>query len=249
MQAFPGALRIARYGAARVQPAHAHDESTLSILLAGELREEWGDRGYDLAGAAFGWKPAGVRHRNAFGPQGALIASVAVADGMLDRFAPRPGWQPARAPDLVGPLVRTAFLSPDETARREAVTDLLGLAAMRPARDRRPIPPWLDEARRMLRDDPAGGSLARLARRLGVHRVHLSRAFSAHFGLPPSLYRRRCMIARTLALIEAAAPLGEAAHGGDFSDHSHAARAVKRATGLRLGEIRALVERGYIRSI
>ncbi|HEY0436094.1 MAG TPA: hypothetical protein VGC92_05605, partial [Phenylobacterium sp.] len=52
------------------------------------------------------------------------------------------------------------------------------------------VPAWLEEARSRLLAQPATTSLSRLARDFGVHRVHLSRSFQAHFGAPPSVVRR-----------------------------------------------------------
>jgi AraC family transcriptional regulator len=241
-------IRLVRHKAGKVQPMHAHEEAGLSILLAGEVREAWAASDYDLARPALGWKPAGARHRNRFGPSGALIASIGVTDHGASHVGLAPGWHAATRPELIGPLVRLSLLSDDANLRREAVVDLVGLAGAGLDRRWRTAPAWLDQARQMLRDDPAA-RLNQVARRLGVHRVHLSRSFSAQFGVPPSVYRLRSMIARAISLIDAkASSLGEAAHGGEFSDHSHAARAVKRSTGLRLAEIRALVVPGYIRS-
>jgi AraC-like DNA-binding protein len=245
-------IRLVRHEAGKIQPAHAHDESTLSILLAGEVQEMWSGTDYDLARPALGWKPAGARHRNRFGPSGALIATIPVAaipvaerDSAFAALAP--GWHAPTRPDLIGPLLRLSLLSVDPVLCRDATVDLVGLAGPR-LDGRRPVPDWLEQTRQMLRDEPAT-RLDGLARRFGVHRVHLSRSFSARFGVAPSVYRLWSMVARTVSLIGApAASLSEAAHGGEFSDHSHAARAVKNATGLRLAEIRALVAPGYIRS-
>lgn len=242
-------IRLVRHEGGKIQPVHAHDEAGLSILLAGEVREMWNESDYDLARPALGWKPAGARHRNRFGPSGALIASIRVAECDAAHVAMAPGWHAASSPGLIGPLVRLSLLSPDPIGREEAAQDLIGLAGAALSARRRKAPAWLEQARQMLRDEPAAGRLDRVARNLGVHRVHLSRAFSAQFGVAPSVYRLRSMVARTVSLIGApASSLCEAAHGGEFSDHSHAARAVKQATGLRLAEIRALLAPGYIRS-
>jgi AraC-like DNA-binding protein len=242
----PAEIRLVRYRGGEVQPSHAHDEPAFSLLLCGELREEWRRDTFDLAGPACAWKPAGARHATRFGPAGALVASILVRDETV-ALMPAAGWHATVRTRRVGPLLRLALLSADRTLRADAVKDLLALADA-PLGRAAATPDWLDTAREMLREEAGVARVDDVAARVGVHRVHLSRAFSARFGLPPSLYRLRAMAARTLAALGTATTLGEAAHDGGFADHSHAARALRRATGLRLGEIRRLIGEGYIRS-
>jgi AraC family transcriptional regulator len=242
------ALRLVRYEAGESQPAHAHEGSMLSILLAGEFQEECGRAHYDLARPALGWKPAGLRHQNRFGPSGALIASIPVPARHEGAIALAAGWHALAKPERIGPLLRLCLFSPDAAIRRDAILDLLALAGADLAVHPRGPPDWLDRARQMLRDEPARSRIDEIARQLGVHRVHLSRSFTRRFGVSPSVFRQRAMVSRTAALIGGGAPLGQAAHGGDFSDHSHAARAAKHVLGLRLAEVKALLARGYIGS-
>ena len=245
MTAAFGAVRLVRYRGGEVQPCHAHDEPAFSLLLCGELREEWRRDAFDLAGPACAWKPAGARHATRFGPAGALVASIPATEGTA-RVMPAPGWHATVRAQRVGPLLRLALLSRNRAIQSDAVKDLLALADA--PRSRTAAPDWLEIAREMLREDSWPVRIDDVAARIGVHRVHLSRAFSACFGLPPSLYRLWAMAQRTLAAFGTTATLGEAAHEGGFADHSHAARVLRRATGLRLGEIRRLTGEGYIRS-
>jgi AraC family transcriptional regulator len=103
-------------------------------------------------------------------------------------------------------------------------------------------PGWLMVAKRRLADDPGVVSVERLAAECGLHRVHFSRSFTAHLGVRPSVFRRRSMVARALALtLIDGLPLAEAALAAGFADQAHLTRAVRGICGMPLGRLRALL--------
>jgi transcriptional regulator GlxA family with amidase domain len=72
-----------------------------------------------------------------------------------------------------------------------------------------------------------------MARELGVSREHLSRAFSAHFGMSPVCFRGELRLARTLALLASRhSTLTQVALAAGFADHAHMARAISAAASM-----------------
>ena len=71
------------YPAGHEYPYHCDGHPRISIVLGGSLREE--ARGQDVTASAASVvvKPADVRHRNVFGPQGARLLSVVAPAPLL----------------------------------------------------------------------------------------------------------------------------------------------------------------------
>jgi AraC family transcriptional regulator len=100
---------------------------------------------------------------------------------------------------------------------------------------RRPwsAPPWLLQARDALSTQGARTRLRDLAGELGVHPVHLSRAFAAQYGITMSEYRRGQRIAQaTHLLANGHESITRIAYACGFVDQAHLTRAFKQATGV-----------------
>jgi AraC family transcriptional regulator len=235
-------IKLVHYSAGEVHPSHAHEHSCLSVLLAGEFQESVAKGEFDLARPVVAWKPSGFAHADRFGPSGAMLISIPVPEDSRALIDMPPGWHDLSGFSPVEALLRLGLACKNRALRQDAWADLLSHAGppARPCSTRLPI--WLKHAREMLRDDPEHANLERLSSAVGIHRVHLSRSFTATFGISPSAYRLRSMVARTLsAVVDRRSTLIDAAHHGNFADYSHAARSVKKATGLRMGEIKNLL--------
>lgn len=228
--------RLTYYPPNMVQPRHAHAAAQFSFLLAGELSERIGRRETEVLHRAAAAKMCGTEHAVEFGPHGATILSFDLADDR-DFSAIEPAqWN--YVGNELGPLVQAALASSGDTlALRSVLDDLVASrAADCPGTLRAG---WLDRARDQLRAAPAASRLDALAREAGVHRVHLSRSFTAAFGVPPSLYRLRCMAAQALvAIVCGRQPLAEAAIEAGFADQSHFTRTLRSQTGLTPDQLR-----------
>jgi AraC family transcriptional regulator len=224
-----------------VQSPHDHDFTQISFLLAGELEETLGRRTFALDAGRRGCKPAGARHANRFGRHGALIFAVAIGE--------RAGWSPgdagwSRGPDAacVAGLARIALETADRETRAEALLDLVALAKSDEMRSVSTPPIWLRRVREEIRDASGPVGIADIARATGIDRAQLSRAFHRHYGVPPSIYRLRCMTGRAIAAALASdASISDTAHAAGFADQSHLTRTVKAAVGIPMQRLRMLL--------
>ena len=233
---------LVHYAAGLKQEAHVHETAQVSVLLAGSLREVVEAREAVTLKRSSGVKPAGIRHAAEFGPDGALMLSIEMPDTLTLGARPPCEWR--AMPEGAGLI--SAILTRPKCS--DALWDLI--AMLRSGDDRVPIGPS-PEARLLkqaLDDDPAPVRIEREARRLGVHRVHLSRSFTAAYGLAPSLYRMRVMTARALSSgLRYDASLAAVAAESGFADQSHLARTFRREIGAPLSHIRSLL--GQVTSV
>jgi AraC family transcriptional regulator len=246
------AVRLTWYRPGEQMAPHAHDCHQVSWLLSGELREVGGAGEHDVVGTSRGVKPAGFRHANLYGVNGALVLGVDIdPEGAGCCDLPDPGaWAWAdTAADVPIEILRLATASDKADADPGQTLTDLAACALEPALDSghdslvhdRVARSWLDRVREQLRDDPDEPDLSRLAEQAGVHRVHLSRSFRRRFGLPPSRYRLQCRVSRAIADMVDGAHIAEAALAAGFADQSHLTRVVRTHTGFTPGHLRALI--------
>jgi AraC-like DNA-binding protein len=236
----PGGLgaTLTHYPGAGNHPLHAHDHLQVSFLLAGELIEEVEGREHFACAGGRGHKPAGARHRDSWGPQGVLMFTLRL-------WAPQelwePGWIAGGTPAGIASLVRIFAQEVDPGRREEAATDLLaGVPHATCARG--DPPPWLERARESIHDAPQLLHIGQAAGEGGVNPAHLSRMFRRFYGMPPSIYRRRVLLARAAsALVRSNVPLAQVAVQAGFFDQAHLSRVMRAEIGLTPGQARALL--------
>lgn len=233
-----GELLLSHYPGGGEQPRHSHDHAQISFLLVGRIQESIGRRVYEpVAGGCV--KTAGTDHSDRWGAEGALMLSLRLPAVDGDGAVPTDRWAPA---DLAGVarIVRAAIAgaAPGETGLLAA--DLLACIGRGEPPTGAP-PPWLERVRESA-TELARFSVARAAEEAGVHRVHLSRAFARHYGLPLSLYRQHIRNARALtgAVRRRDEPLAGIAFAAGFADQSHMSRALRLATGATPAGLRRL---------
>jgi len=231
-------LTLSLYSPLLRQPPHRHDRPSLTFLLGGSVEERVGSGCAGGGRGAFGRKAEDIRHSNVYGPDGAILLTLSLADPLLWRAHGQDGWCWNPVAEAIRPLA-TAALS-RRLPFEELVTEMLAFSRRRPA-ERRAPPAWLAETRARLWHSP-DLPLAGLARDAGVHRVHLSRSYSRWFGESLSLFRlhRRTELGLKTMLHDGASPADSAAAAG-FADQSHFARSVKRTIGATPGALRAML--------
>lgn len=235
-------LGLVYYPPGLVQSHHTHQSAQMSVLLAGGFRECSGFKDADPSQRVSALKSAGASHAVTFGPYGALMLSMDLT-GELDVPLRQAGdWRPL-SPDATA-LALAVVSTPD---REDVVGDLMAAIRHEPLQTGRVPPASVRRLKLALDDDPCRLRLRDLAETSDIHRVHLSRAFTAAYGLPPSLYRRRRMAAEAMALTcNANLSLAHIASQAGFADQSHLTRAFKREIGLNPTAIRKLFNVTYV---
>jgi AraC family transcriptional regulator len=217
-------------------PAHDHDALGVSVVLSGMVEECVGRQCSQAAVGAGVVKPAGTRHANRFGPEGARLLGIGLrgaAASMWSRRLSRWRWvRETAALRAALRLSRPGLEKPAELA--EAL--LLRMADV--STQGRPSPggppPWLARIRDQLHTDPTRvWRVSALAQDAEVHPVYLARMFRRHYGRSVISYLHHL---RVLAAAEQLAsrdtPVARIAADAGFADHSHLCRAFGRALGV-----------------
>jgi AraC family transcriptional regulator len=231
---------------------HHHTNHQFSCLLAGELLEGHAGQEQEICLPSLGVKPAGLTHFNQYGPDGALILTINLEPAQLEDYLPdcsidwrwKAGGLSGRDRQSALAISRLARATPADA--ESLACDLLavltpGLASSGNVRSGGAVPAWLARARDALREGEAASDLKQIADEAGVHRVHLSRAFSGQFGIAPSLYRRHCRLARAISDMLDGTSLADAAMGAGFADQSHFSRLARRQTGFSPNRLKTLL--------
>lgn len=121
--------------------------------------------------------------------------------------------------------------------------ELLGSLERNCPRDGPARPGWLLRSREMLDDRFTEDlSIADIARGVGVHPVHLARAFRRHFRCTPGEFARYRRLERAAALLaRSRQPLADIALSCGFADQSHLTRAFAHGLGVAPAEYRRLL--------
>lgn len=237
-------VALSHYPTGAGQARHQHDHLQVSFLLAGEMRETIGRRDHEMIAPSMCVKPAGTDHADRWGRNGALLLSLRMRHPDVDAFRGRVcgAWH-RTDPAPIAALVRAA-LATDHPAPLDAVVDDLLAVTDTESPPVRSAPLWLVRVREAIAEG-APLSADQAAALAGVHRVHLSRSFVHHFGLPLSVYRRRVMIGRAVeAALRTEDALAEVAQHAGFADQSHMHRAIAEAFGVTPRHLRrAFAER------
>jgi AraC-like DNA-binding protein len=232
---------LAYYTAAGRQRLHSHEFSQVSFLLAGAMQECLEGAEHELHSAAVGYKPAGSRHEDHWGREGALIFSLRLPSD-APAGAACEGWVLHAEPKAVSALVKTCLHAPTIATRGEAVGDLLALSYGRDEPMGARTPPWVEAVRCRINDAPDDVAVETLAEEAGVDRSHLSRAFRRCFGVPPSIYRRRILVARAVqAVAQHQQRFSEVAAQAGFSDQAHMIRTLHDQVGVSPGHLRRML--------
>jgi AraC family transcriptional regulator len=232
---------LTHYPAAGRHAPHAHDLHQISFVLAGRLEERVEGRSWLAASGMRGGKPAGARHSDAWGAEGALVFTLHLEDTSGAHF--EPGWAPLPSHSQVAALIRH-FVRGDGESREEAAHDLIALDTG--AASAEAPPHWLECVREAMHDSRGRMTVAEMAAGAEVHRAHLARLFRHHYGVPPSLYRRRVLIGRAAeALARTDVPVAGIAADAGFCDQSHLSRALVAELGLTPARLRALLGRRH----
>ena len=233
---------------------HVHAHARFVLVLSGAITEIRGDDTQTYGASTLLFRRADEPHAYAVSRGGASCLIVDVDAGWHARARTHAPLLEQSAAFRGGFVLHLAhrlhgeFRLRDEVSRLAIESIALGVlaeASRRAAKaGARPAPGWLQQARALV-DAHFGGPLplADVARRVGVHPVHLARTFRSVHQITFAGYVRHVRIEfarRQLAASDA--PLGDIAAAAGFCDQSHFSRLFKRYTGLTPAEYRLALQ-------
>tara|TARA_R110002051_G_scaffold285551_1_gene347833 strand:+ start:508 stop:1236 length:729 start_codon:yes stop_codon:yes gene_type:complete len=225
-----GQVALTHYAADEVCRAHRHEVAQISLVLAGDYREEGAAGRVDAVEGTLTGKPAGFEHENVFGSCGTLILSV-----NLDEAAFLPTYF---ADESDGGLCEALLTCSSHNDVRAVIHHSTGVLSR--ARGAADVRPWLQQAHASLTvgdlDRTAGA-----AQVAGLHPATFAKHFRQAFGRPPASVRQSARLARALeAIIRTEVALSDVALDAGFADQAHMTRRVRRSVGLPPGRLRRM---------
>jgi AraC family transcriptional regulator len=247
-----GGLTLAevQYAAGQRVHRHIHPHARFVLLLSGGITEIRGDDTQTYGPSTLLFRRGDEPHAYMVGRTGATCLIVDVAEEWQARarlHAPvleqsaafRGGFVLHLAHRLYG-----EFRLRDEVSRLAIESITLGVLAEASRRaaqaTERPAPSWLQQARALVDTHFSKPlPLVEVARRVGVHPVHLARTFRRVHRITFAGYVRHVRIEFARRELEASVtPLGDIAVAAGFCDQSHFSRLFKRYTGQTPAEYR-----------
>ena len=241
-------LSEVEYGDARRCPRHAHARSFFSLLLRGGYADSL--HGFDRSRAPFdlAFHPAGIEHADEVRKAGTRFLIIELEDPWVRRLrehAPAAAQRPLLCdPRSAWTAVRLYREHRDGTLHCPLLLEgmilemLGGLAGSR--NGRRGAPRWLGSVLEILHEEfDRPLTLERIAREVGLHPVHLSRAFRDFRGEGIGQYLAGVRVRFAAGkLARSAMPIAQIALLSGFSDQSHFTRVFRRHTGFTPGAFR-----------
>ena len=232
------------YAAGLKLARHDHELASLCVVLAGGYDEGFGRRSRRVGPGSVIVHPAGEHHDQRHDPISTRVLTVELSDGLLARLGRegeivREAWH-RTDPGVVSLAcgVRREIRAGDATSRLavEALTmEMLARLGSQRVTDASGAH-WLAWVRDRLESGSSPPRLGELSDLVGVHPVHLARAFRRRFGCSVGDYARRVQVGRAALLLEESElPLAAVASDAGFADQSHMTRVFRDETGVTPG--------------
>jgi AraC family transcriptional regulator len=246
-------------------PEHADGATLLAVGLEGAVTESRGGHSVLCESGTLVVLPRDAPYAHRFSEAGARCFVVQLGEGWAERMRAFGVAEPSapvylrrgRANALAAALY-AEFRAADDASRLAIEGYALALLAeLARARARGRVrghaprecsagPPWLARATERLdasaADDPGHAGtvgIATIAAEVGVHPVHLARAFREHHGTTMGGYLRRLRVERARAqLATTAKPLVQIALEAGFADQAHFTRVFRALVGVTPGVYR-----------
>jgi AraC family transcriptional regulator len=245
-------VREVAYQPRLLQQRHAHAETTITLVLAGSLRETVGSTQEIARALSVVVKPGDTEHADQFGDRGARTVQIALSErdaSVVREWEPSTRtWRWTHAGPTVPAFLRLFTLlrcRPREDALiASGVADVIASLRGIPDDSRCTAPAWLRQVREEIDDTGSSMRVRHLAASAGVHPVYLARQFRRFFGSSVVSYLQRQRVRRAAELIATSSmPLSAVAFQAGFADQSHLTRSFRAGTGLTPGAYA-----GFIRS-
>jgi AraC family transcriptional regulator len=230
------------------QSKHAHEDTSVTIVLSGWLIERVGSV-QELAGPlSVVVKPRGTEHSNIF--FGAVrTLQIVVRDSEvsgLERAIPSLAewrWHHIGA-NLASfaTLLRIVRISGARTLAESAALDTLAALAcdaVRHSSDQ--APKWLMAIRSEIDESTVPLSVRGLAASAGIPPVYLARQFRRWYGCSMTEYFRSLRVRRAACMmVQTVGSVGNISHRAGFADHAHMCRLFREEVGVKPTEFRRL---------
>jgi AraC family transcriptional regulator len=227
---------------AREIPRHSHASSHFVLVVRGTYITEARNQDRLYGPGTLIYNPMGTVHRDRFHKgSGRFLTITPLADTARLLDAHIPVSLVIHDAEPIAAAIRARRLIFDGHGRKllpelveDSCLDLAGTISTSGEAESRQVPSWLVKAKQIISDCCTIGITVRaVANRLGIHPVHLARAFRRHFHLSPSEYVSRCRISRARKLlVNSNLALAEIAMEVGFSDQSHLTNAFRRETAM-----------------
>jgi AraC family transcriptional regulator len=239
-------LSETRFARGAFLPMHRHDDAYLTFVLSGAYRERAGGQTRDCAARSLVLHPAGDTHEDDFAAQPTRCLNAVLAPAFVQRLGSaaqtlaRGGVVAGPQLALIGDRVSAELRALDGSSPMIIEGLLLELFGLLVRSDSpRRTPAWLTEAHTIIgRTFAQKHSLADIAEEVGVHPVHLARAFRGHYGVSVGEHVRALRVAYARERIAAGIALTAVAAEAGFADQSHFTRTFKRLLGVSPAEYR-----------
>jgi AraC family transcriptional regulator len=242
--------RTSAYPAHYATAAHAHEEPYFCLVVEGSSQQRSGNNERVRDPGSVYFYPSGEVQSERFGARGSRLFSIELgveAQAHLGEATRLPA-SSAQLRGLTALAVRRLHLE-SRAGDSVCIEDLTLLLVATLARERCDAVRWAPIAREYLHTHFRERlTLARIARVVGVHPVHLSRAFPKRFGVTLGTYLRGLRLdeaARELAATDR--PIADIALACGFASQSHLTRQLKRQLGTTPSSYRRLDRRRLIR--
>jgi AraC family transcriptional regulator len=242
------------YAAGQRIPRHVHPHARFVLVKEGSLTELRAGESRTFGSSTLLFRAAEEPHAYVVSKSGATCLVADVDDGWFVRARQHAELLTQSTSFRGGFILHLAhrlygeFRLRDEVSRLMIESLMLGIlaeASRSVARQAdRPAPDWLVHARAVVdRHFAESLPLAAVARRVGVHPVHLARSFRRVYQTTFGAYVRQTRIEfARMALAAPDASLSAIAAAAGFCDQSHFSRCFKRYTGLTPAEYRLALQ-------
>jgi AraC family transcriptional regulator len=234
-------------------PPHAHSYPYLCLVIDGHWIEGHDGGTRQCSPHSVIYHPAGEVHWDHFKMHGGRLFAIELSDPWLERIAGPAGVLAEPRVFSGGMVPWAAMRICDESRRLDNASPLVieGLmlevlgTVQRMGQGRAPHPAarWLAVVEQLLRDEyRRPPSLAQIAHVVGVHPIHIARAFRARHGCSASAYVARVRVEHACRLMaRTRQSLAEIAAEVGFFDQSHLTRAFRQVMGSTPARYRAAV--------
>jgi len=239
-----GLLSKVVHSRGRCLPMHEHAQAYFSLLLAGDYLESSGGGEWRYQPFDAGFHPAQLPHRDSIGAGGARFICLEVSAAALETAEVRIADFTLLPADIAVHLLRLyrpltiGTLSAIDC--ENAVWELCGGISARAHCAERGQPGWLRRSLELIEQEFAEPLTVKdIARRSGIHPVHLSREFRRRFGESLGEYTNKVRLRHACALMTRdTGPLAMVAAATGFTDQSHLCRVFKSLLGCTPSEFR-----------